>query len=251
MFNAGVYDPPPGSQGYRRLEHFVCSSFIVLDFDNGRLSPKDFVDTFSGKSKKGVRCSFLIFNTFSRSPAQPNRFRAVMFYTQSARSPEEHRAVFDWVKDILETNGFPNSGLDQNSRAPNQSYFMPCTNRAFSDWAFFEAHNTRTKAIPLYGIDPSICFEFYGANYPERSALHRPVPSPTAERIAEIMRPLHGLTEGRHRPMFITACRLAALGLLRSQVQTELRQYAGQERHLQRKVGPILRSVDRYRLWRW
>jgi hypothetical protein len=196
--------------------------------------------------------SFLIFNTFSRSPTEPNRFRVVMFYTQPARSPEEHRAVYEWIEEILRINGFPDSGLDPICKAANQSFYMPCTNPAFPEWAFFEAHNTRTKEIPLYGIDPSICLEIYAARESERN-LHprKRSSSPSPECITEIMRPLQGLTEGRHRPMFMTGCRLAAVGLARSQVEAELMRYAGQERHLRRKVKPILKSLDPYGRWRW
>ena len=117
---------------------------------------------------------------------------------------------------------------------------------------FFQAYKTRTKELPLYGIDPSICFEFYGAPRSEPNLQPRKGgSSPSPESIAEIMRPLQGLTEGRHRPMFLAGCKLAALGLARHQVEAELMQYAGQERHLRRKVHPILKSLDGYRSGRY
>jgi hypothetical protein len=37
----------------------------------------------------------LIFNSFSRCPEMPNKFRVIMFYKQPAHSIPEHRAVYD------------------------------------------------------------------------------------------------------------------------------------------------------------
>ena len=50
--------------------------------------------------------------------------------------------------------------------------------------------------------------------------------------------------------MFLAGCKLAALGLVRGQIEAELMRYAGQERHLRKKVKSIPKSLDRYRLWR-
>jgi hypothetical protein len=44
---------------------------LVLDFDNGALSPEQFVEIFWTKAGRAGKRSFIICNTFSRSPEEP------------------------------------------------------------------------------------------------------------------------------------------------------------------------------------
>jgi hypothetical protein len=46
LFNSTVFKPPDNAIGYRRKEYFLCSFFIVLDFDDGELPPDGFIDLF-------------------------------------------------------------------------------------------------------------------------------------------------------------------------------------------------------------
>ena len=42
LFHGASYNPPADAEGYRRKEYFTQSSFMALDFDNGKLSPEMF-----------------------------------------------------------------------------------------------------------------------------------------------------------------------------------------------------------------
>ena len=52
--------------GRRKISAFA--SMLVLDFDNGKISPEKFEDIFWHKAGKGLKRSFIICNSFSRSP---------------------------------------------------------------------------------------------------------------------------------------------------------------------------------------
>jgi len=112
VFNSSIFRPNGQAEGYRRQEHFYQSSFMALDFDNGTLSAKEFERIFGQKPKR----SFLLFNSFNRSPEMPNKFRVILFYKQPARSVAEHQAIFNSIEMRLESDGYPptESGLDRN-----------------------------------------------------------------------------------------------------------------------------------------
>ena len=54
FFNPCVFDPPEGAEGYRRKDYFKLSSFLVLDFDDGDLSPEE-LNASSGIRQVAVR----------------------------------------------------------------------------------------------------------------------------------------------------------------------------------------------------
>ena len=47
------------------------------------------------------------------------------------------------------------SGLDKNCRSGVHSFWMPATNRAFPEWAFFRPHNTKTRELRRHAINPN------------------------------------------------------------------------------------------------
>ena len=57
---------------------------------------------------------------------------------------------------VAEGYPIPEMGIDMTSRSSNQSFYMPGTNRAHPDHAFFEHYGTETRDIERHGIDPSI-----------------------------------------------------------------------------------------------
>ena len=130
---------------------------LILDFDNGNLSPEQFEDIFWHKAGTGLKRSFVICNSFSRSPEQPNRFRVMFLYKKPALSIAAHEAVYNSIVERLEGEGFTVDGmkLDTGCKSGVLSFYMPCTNRAHPDYAFFRAHGTKTRDIDRYGIDPS------------------------------------------------------------------------------------------------
>ena len=158
LFIPARFDPSIApAKGYRTQANFHSASMLVLDFDNGSLSPERFVELFWTKAGRGQKRSFILCNTFSRSPDEPNRFRAILFFTTPARSIAEYQAVFDSVIARIVADGYPikEMGIDMTSRSGNQSFYIPCTNRAHPGHAFFEQYGTETRDIGRYGIDPS------------------------------------------------------------------------------------------------
>lgn len=158
LFIPARFDPSlDPEKGYRTQANFHSASMLVLDFDNGSLSPEKFVELFWTKAGRGQRRSFILCNTFSRSPEEPNRFRAILFFKTPARSIAEYHAVFDSVISRIEEQGYLISemGIDLSCRSGVQSFYMPCTNRDHPDYAFFQQYGTDTRDIGRYAIDPS------------------------------------------------------------------------------------------------
>ena len=48
LFNPCIFEPPQGAEGYRRKDYFKASSRMVLDFDDGDLSPEAFEKNILG-----------------------------------------------------------------------------------------------------------------------------------------------------------------------------------------------------------
>jgi hypothetical protein len=105
LFNPCWYNPLGHQDGYRCKKHFSLAGSLVLDFDNGNLSPEAFISIFWDEAPKYWKRSFLVCNSFSRCAELPNKFRAVMFYKRPAMSLEEHEAVYNAIIDRLEEHG--------------------------------------------------------------------------------------------------------------------------------------------------
>ncbi len=129
----------------------------MLDFDGGNLSPETFIDIFWDKAKHGTRHSFIVCNSFSRSAAEPNKFRVVMFYRRPATTLEQHKGVLDYVLSRLGEHGFTDESaeLDYMCRSGVQSFFMPCTNVHQPDHALFEARGVKMRELERCAIDPA------------------------------------------------------------------------------------------------
>jgi len=80
-----------------------------------------------------------------------------MFFKTPARSLGAYQAVFDSVIERIAEQGYPieEMGIDLSCRSGNQSFYIPCANRLYRDYAFFEQYGTETRDIARYGIDPS------------------------------------------------------------------------------------------------
>ena len=156
LFNPCIFDPQEGATGYRRKEHFKQSSFLVLDFDDGSLSPEDFIKIFWTEAKRGTKRSFVICNTFSRTPQTPNKFRVIMFYKQPATTLEQHRAVYDLVLARLGESGYSASDakLDHACRSGVQSFYLPCTNKKHPEQAIFRTFGVKSRDLERCAIDP-------------------------------------------------------------------------------------------------
>ena len=254
LFNPCVFDPPEGAQGFRRQEYFKMSSFLALDFDNGNLSKDDFIDIFWTKAKRGQKRSFVICNSFSRSPDNPNRFRVIMFYKRPAMTPAQHGVVYDAVVARLEENGFTaaSAKLDKQCRSGVQSFYIPATNREHPEWAFFEKYGLKSRELRRCAIDPVLVEKAQKASAP-RPTWEPPIDTDSnfasevsRERIDEALRELRTLKEGRHKPLFDAAVALAKMGLQKMQIEQELIFAVGRETKMRKKIREALRSLERY-----
>ena len=116
LFNPCLFEPPDGADGYRRMDYFKQSSFLVLDFDDGNLSPEKFASIFWADAGRGQKRSFVVCNSFNRCAEAPNRFRAILFYKRAATSLEQHKAVYAAIVARLEIHGFTAESV--KSRSP-------------------------------------------------------------------------------------------------------------------------------------
>jgi hypothetical protein len=244
LFNSTLFNPR-GGEGYRRQEYFVSSSFMVLDFDNGTLSHEVFDELFWSGVGPSLRRSFLLCNSFSRSPEQLNRFRVILFYNKPAMSIEEHQAVFDSVVERLAESGYPadEAKLDPQCRSGVQSFYMPCKNKLHQKQAFFLARGTKTREILKYGIAP----DAYLRTRPSSPISLEPGldrrSSTDRRAVDHMIGELQSMKEDRHTLFFTIALELHRMGMSLSEVEAELRLAANGERKLLKKISGCIRSL--------
>ncbi len=217
--------------GFLNTRNFMFSYGLLLDFDGGSVTPDEFIRIFWTDAGSRTKHAFIICNTFSSSPAK-SKFRVVLPFRESTHSIAQFKAVVDSIVKRLEENGHPakQSGLDPRSRNVVQRYYLPCTNAAHPNSAFFETYGLRrTDEFLRYAINP---------------ADHIPVPrkerkrlmiSPkhsgavNAQRILddaeELKAKIEGMFEDRRDLVFQLACKLAAVWPL-DQVQDDLMDWA-------------------------
>lgn len=249
MINSTVFTKRSDIAGLRTQDNFDRSSFMMLDFDNGELSIDDFCRIFWKEPGRGNKRSFFIFNSFSRSSEQPNRFRVCLMYKEPANSIEAHQAVFDSVVERLLSNGYCEEAtqLDRACRTGNQSFYMPVTNANQKDWYYFKAHGCNTRDIERYGIVPS--------NY-LRTAITNPARGAVLCNINDAKKPMSKMTikewkaeiramsDGRRRKLFdFGLCLATQFKLSPSDVLDHLLDVAGSEQGMIDKAHGVLESL--------
>ena len=251
LWNPATFDPK-GGEGYRRQEYFIQSSCLVLDFDDGTLSPEEFEDIFWHKAKRGEKHSFVIHNSFSRSEDQPNKFRVILFYQQPAQSIEDHKAAYRYVVRRLEACGHTEQSaqLDTACRSGNQPFWVPSTNRAHEEFVFFREFGTKTRDLVRCAIDPFACprevkfSEFSPDNTPPQPAIKQHF----LDKAAVIAGEFATMTSGRHNLFFRYGVCLAKGGLLAYEIESSLLICAGQETKMKKKVAGVMKSLKKYGL---
>jgi hypothetical protein len=250
LFNGTVFKPPEGSTGYRRQEYFYCSFFIVLDFDDGKLTPDCFIDLFWKKAGAAQKRSFLICNSYSRSAEKPNRFRVMLLYRRPATSLEQHQAVYDAVVGPLAKAGYSEeaAGLDRNCRSGAQSFYMPGTNRHHQDWAFFKTFGTKTEELRRYAIDPTMYWNTATSNGLGMNS-HSPCNgcTMTTAPIEELKSTIRAMKGGRHELFWKLAKQLAWQLRDEGKVRYHLMELAGSDGALQKKTRDAIASLRKYK----
>ncbi len=251
LFNGAIFEPSNDISGYRKQSNFSFSCMLVLDFDDGQLSPEKFEEIFWHRAGRGLKRSFIISNSFSRSPEQPNRFRVIFPYKKPAKSIDEHKAVLNSVIARLKDEGFSTAdmGLDPQCKSGIQSFYLPCTNRSCPDYAFFRTHGTNTRDIEQYGIDPST---YWKTAKPERARMPRKsysdeITVELSPELSERKSTLMAMTENRHYPFFMFGLRLAShFKKDRSMVERHLQDVARTDRKMSKWMKDVLKSLEKY-----
>lgn len=232
-------------------DNVVSSSFLVLDFDDGRLSPETFIDLFWPKDRPYDRIPFLLHNSFSRSHDEPNRFRALSVYREPAHNVEEHQACYDLVESRLRAAGFDpkESGLDRSCRSPAQSFYLPMTNSAQKGWYLFERRGLTTKEIRRYALCPGELLALSRSETSGPGEGKRPNPrEPRDDEVSECTAMLRSMTEGRHEVQFQTGIKLRSLGCSFQRIEAELAMAMGGGTLARKKAKDTVKSIQRYAL---
>jgi hypothetical protein len=246
LYNPSRYKRKPGSDGLRRGENFCYSSFLVLDFDSGEVSPEIFEELFWSNASRANKRSFLMYNTFHRASNNPNRFRALMFFSELAREIDHHKACYDYVEEQLTKAGFPpnKSGLDTGFKSPVMSFYAPGTNRLEPESHLFLKRGTSTEQIQRYGLVPH---EIWAIS-------QKPVETVSESQINfngdvdQITAKLRSMTSGRHPEQFAVACKLARGGMKEQEIRRILGSCLGTSDKMKKKINDTIASLKNYKL---
>jgi hypothetical protein len=246
LCNPSHYKRQPGSDGLRRMENFCHSSFLVLDFDSGEVSPEIFEELFWSKANRGNKRSFLLYNTFSRAKDNPNRFRVLMFYSELATEIDHHRACYEYVEQQLTKAGYPPylSGLDTGFKSPVTSFYAPGTNRLEPGSHLFLTRGTSTEQIKRCGLVPHEIWAISQKHIKSASAS----PINFNGDVDQITAKLRLMTSGRHHEQFFVASKLAGQGMKEPDIRHVLESCLGTSDKMKKKINGSIASLKKYRL---
>ena len=150
----------------RALDNVDYASLVVVDIDNGDLSPDEFYRIFTQLHKH----SFFMCNSFSRSADKPNNYRAIFFIDQVVND-DIYRDIQAYLQRIIEQQGYitcwpkdrqehlaknPNakfSGIDLSKNHTASFFYIPCKVQGREEWAFFKRGNLKDLAqLKRYAI---------------------------------------------------------------------------------------------------
>jgi hypothetical protein len=145
LINAGVFTTESAARSHK---NFVHSEMIILDFDNGKLSPEDFINVFWNDCDEKLRHTFFICNSWSRSESEPNRFRVFIPTSRTMNTISEYKTVYYYVLSrLVELES--DLGLDPTSGSAVSGFYLPCTNINEQDWAFHDEYGTERELLPV------------------------------------------------------------------------------------------------------
>jgi hypothetical protein len=163
LFNGVTYK----TEQSRALSNVNYASIVVVDIDDGDLSPEVFRDIFTNKTKH----SFFMCNSFSRSTEKSNNFRAVFFINQVVND-EIYRDIHLYLQNIIAKYGYITcskqdrnklksedpelkfSGIDLSKTHTASFFYLPCKVQSRLDQAFFWRGNLKDDdQLKRYAID--------------------------------------------------------------------------------------------------
>lgn len=246
LINPATFQRSDDTSGLRTKSNFKSAPMLVLDFDNGNLAPEDFISIFYTDAGRGRKRSFVICNSYSRSPEQPNRFRVFLFFKRPAESIEQMQAVYNGVLGRLEEHGFSRLDAKLDNCSGVQSFYLPCTNRHHSQMAFFESYGMTSRELNRT-IDPS---EFGKTCVTADTRIAKcgrsAVGAGSLAFIDAAVAPLVGKTQDRHASIMSAAAKLARHGLTEPDIAAALREVLGNDRKMRKKIHDCLKSLRSY-----
>ena len=163
LFNLSSYN----SANDRHLENVHHSDGVIVDIDNGDLSPEEFKQIFT---EKGY--SFCMMNSFSRSVEKPNNYR-VIFFVKGIINDDVYRDIqihiqntvkeFDYIscsnkeKERLQAidPSLKFSGIDLSKCHSTSFFYVPCRVIGREEHAFFWKVNMASlKQLERCAINP-------------------------------------------------------------------------------------------------
>ena len=144
------------------------------------------------------------------------------------------------------------SELDPVCKSGVQSFWIPSTNRAHPEFAFFRTYGTKTRDLKRCAIDPALCPR--EVRDPKITINHLSEPAIKVgflDRAEMIERELATMTSGRHHLFYLFGDSLARAGLSMNEIEARLLVCAGPETNMQKKVSGVLKSLEKYRLIEW
>jgi len=255
LYQLTEFDPTRDPRGYRRQKNFKASYGLILDFDNGSLSPAEFERLF-WHGAPTHRWSFMICNSFSRSSSAPNKFRVVFPFAEPATSLMAYQIVYDGVVEVLTQAGISTkeAELDSNCRSGTQAFFLPCTNQAEQEHAFFRSYGLASdEEFARHGLRPNNMIVEDEEVAPRTRRVFEPSSAPINSRAqgdlaarAQLEKhAIQSMSEGRHRPFFDGARRLRDAGMPLDDVRQWAEETAGNDTKLLRKVPGIMASLGK------
>ena len=149
-----------------------------------------------------------------------------MPFKRPAVSIDEYQAVYDAIVERLKENGCEPEviRLDPVFRSGVQSAYIPCTNRAHLDHAYFAAYGMKPGEFEQYAIEPT----WYGLT---RAPNERPATK------------IRGMKEGRHHPFFELGIKVRSAGFSPSEIEHRLVDVAGKDNKMQGKARDVMKSL--------
>ncbi|MFK5880500.1 MAG: DEAD/DEAH box helicase family protein [Flavobacteriaceae bacterium] len=235
----------------RLKDNFIQACMMVLDFDDGTVSPQNFKNIFWENAQEIQKRAFIICNSFYRCDEKPNKFRVFLPYCEPATSLEAHQAVyFSIVKRLQqEFSGQTEKemGIDKTGINGVQGFYAPCTNRNYPDSAFFESFGCgKNDKIKL--INPEDYLSVTKVQTPTSNNVRKIVDNDKIDN-AKVQRAIddflcipigHGL---RNHGFFICGVKLLKAGLDKMEVRQELKIIAGNDKKLRGRIAGVIKSL--------
>ena len=165
----------------RTLSNALFSNFVIVDIDDGDLSPEEFKNIFQKEHKQ----SMVMMNSFSRSVDRPNNYRAI-FFIKDKINDSTYRQLHKYLQGILKDRGYitatkaqrekillknPDakfSGIDLTKTHIASFFYLPCKVISRKECAFFWRINVHDNdELMRYAIDPVKVLQYA----PERTEL--------------------------------------------------------------------------------